>query len=79
MFEAISWIAARQVYGKAAYMKAPHVSATSQGLDGLMLELSSDQTQIDRTTVFEDKCSEDPISTFKSKVIPAFRDLRALA
>jgi len=74
MFEAISWIAARQVYGKAAYMKDPHVSATSQGLDGLMLELSSDKTQIDRTTVFEDKCSDDPISTFKNKVIPAFRD-----
>jgi hypothetical protein len=36
--------------------------------------LSSDKTQIDRTTVFEDKCSDDPISTFKHKVIPAFRD-----
>ncbi|PLW76511.1 hypothetical protein C0081_16270 [Cohaesibacter celericrescens] len=74
MFEAISWVAARQVYGKAAYMKDPHVSATSQGLDGLMLELSIDKTQIDRTTVFEDKCSDDPVSTFKNKVIPAFRD-----
>lgn len=74
IFEAISWIAARQVYGKTAYMKDPHVSATSQGLDGLMLELSGDRTQIDRTTVFEDKCSDDPISTFKYKVIPAFRD-----
>lgn len=74
IFEAISWIAARQVYGKTAYMKDPHVSATSQGLDGLMLELSDDKTLIDRTTVFEDKCSDDPVSTFKYKVIPAFRD-----
>lgn len=74
VFEAISWIAARQVHGKAAYMKDPHVSATSQGLDGLMLELSSDRSRINRTTVFEDKCSDDPISTFKNKVIPAFRD-----
>lgn len=74
IFEAISWIAARQVYGNAVYMKDPHVSATSQGLDGLMLELSGDKTQIDRTTVFEDKCTDDPISTFKNKVIPAFRD-----
>lgn len=74
IFEAISWIAARQVYGKSAYMKDPHVSATSQGLDGLMLELSGDKKQIDRTTVFEDKCTDDPISTFKYKVIPAFRD-----
>jgi len=74
IFEAISWIAARQVYGKSAYMKDPHVSATSQGLDGLMLELSPDKTRIDRTTVFEDKCTDDPIATFKQKVIPAFRD-----
>lgn len=74
MFEAISWIAARQVYGKSAYMKDPHVSATSQGLDGLMLELTNEKKDIARTTVFEDKCSDDPISTFKNKVIPAFRD-----
>lgn len=74
IFEAISWIAARQVHGKFAYLKDPHVSATSQGLDGLMLELSNDKSQIDRTTVFEDKCTGDPKSTFKNKVIPAFKD-----
>lgn len=74
IFEAISWIAARQRYGNATYMKDPHISATSQGLDGLMLELSGDKTQIDRTTVFEDKCTDDPVSTFKNKVIPAFRE-----
>lgn len=74
IFEAISWIAARQVHGQTAYMKDPHVSATTQGLDGLMLELSGDKSQIDRTTVFEDKCTEDPVSTFNDKVIPAFRD-----
>lgn len=74
MFEAISWIAARQVHGANAYMKDPHVSATTQGLDGLMLELSDDKAQIERTTVFEDKCTDDPVSTFKNKVIPAFRD-----
>lgn len=74
IFEAISWIAARQVHGKAALLKDPHVSATSQGLDGLMLELSADKSQISRTTILEDKCTDDPISVFKSKVIPAFRD-----
>lgn len=74
MFEAISWIAARQVHGANAYMKDPHVSATSQGLDGLMLELSVDKAQIERTTIFEDKCTDDPPAIFKSQVIPAFRD-----
>lgn len=74
MFEAISWIAARQVHGANAYMKDPHFSATSQGLDGLMLELSGDKARIERTTIFEDKCTDDPPAIFKSQVIPAFRD-----
>ena len=74
MFEAISWLAARQSHGKQAFLKDPHISSTSQGLDGLMLELSSSKAEIERTTVFEDKCTDDPVSTFKNKVIPAFRD-----
>src|SRR5216684_4148826 len=37
IFEAISWIAARQTHGERALLKDPHVSATSQGLDGLMI------------------------------------------
>jgi len=74
IFEAISWIAARQVYGAGCFMKDPHTSATAQGLDGLMLELSADQSDVEMTTVFEDKCSDDPIGTFQYKVIPAFQD-----
>ncbi|GAA4772637.1 hypothetical protein GCM10023219_19780 [Stakelama sediminis] len=74
IFEAISWIAARQVYGAGCFMKDPHISATAQGLDGLMLELSTDKSDVQRTTVFEDKCSDDPIGTFQYKVIPAFQD-----
>lgn len=74
IFEAISWLAARQVHGENAFMKDPHVSSTTQGLDGLMIELSQDRTSVIRTTVFEDKCTEDPRSTFLQKVIPAFID-----
>lgn len=74
IFEAISWIAARQVYGAGCFMKDPHISATAQGLDGLMLELSADRSDIQMTTVFEDKCSDDPVDTFQRKVIPAFQD-----
>jgi hypothetical protein len=71
MFEAISWIAARQVYGDRALLKDPHVSATSQGLDGLMIELKEDKSTIVSTTVFEDKCTDHPRKTFLEKVIPA--------
>ncbi len=74
IFEAISWIAARQVYGKDVLLKDPHVSATSQGLDGLMIELADDKSKVMMTTIFEDKCTDDPRNTFLQKVIPAFLD-----
>jgi hypothetical protein len=72
IFEAISWIAARQAHGPLALLKDPHVSATSQGLDGLMIELASDKSKVIMTTVFEDKCSDNPRDMFRDKVIPAF-------
>lgn len=72
IFEAISWISARQTLGQHALLKDPHVSATSQGLDGLMIELADDKSKVSRTTVFEDKCTDRPRETFVQKVIPAF-------
>jgi hypothetical protein len=42
IFEAISWIAARQTCTERALLTYPHVSATSQGLDGLMIELTEE-------------------------------------
>lgn len=74
IFEAISWIAARQVYGTDVLLKDPHVSATSQGLDGLMIELAEDKSKVVMTTIFEDKCTDNPRDTFLKKVIPAFLD-----
>jgi len=72
VFEAISWIAARQTYGDSALLKDPHVSATSQGLDGLMIELSADKSEITATTIFEDKCTENARDMFTQQVLPAF-------
>jgi hypothetical protein len=71
IFEVISWVAARQNHGKLALLKDPHVSATSQGLDGLMIELADDKSKVVMTTVFEDKCTENPRDTFREQVIPA--------
>jgi hypothetical protein len=71
IFEAISWIATRQTHGELALLKDPHVSATSQGLDGLMIELADDKSKVIMTTVFEDKCTDNPRETFLQKVIPA--------
>lgn len=72
VFEAISWIAAHQTHGTNTYMKEPHVNATSQGLDGLILKLSDDKTQIAQTTIIEDKCTDNPRDTFLQDVIPTF-------
>lgn len=74
VFEVISWIAAKITHGEAALLRDPHVSATSQGLDGLMLKLTSDRDAVESSTVFEDKCTDNPRNTFLSKVIPAFED-----
>jgi hypothetical protein len=71
IFESISWLAARQVY-PGVLLKTPHVSATSQGLDGLMIELTNNNSGVSRTTIFEDKCTDDPRSTFTHRVIPEF-------
>jgi hypothetical protein len=74
IFEAISWIAARQAHGQQVLLKEPHVSSTSQGLDGVMIELAPDKSKVTMTTIFEDKCTDDPRNTFLSKVIPALLD-----
>jgi len=74
MFEAISWIAARQSIGDEAVLKLPHTSATTQGLDGLMLVVDRRGNTIRESTIFEDKCTEDPRATFLSKVLPALQD-----
>ncbi len=72
IFEAISWIAARQVADGEVLLKDPHISATTQGLDGLMIELDEENKEITRVTIFEDKCSADPRRKFRDEVLPAF-------
>lgn len=74
VFEVISWIAAKITYGDQALLKPPHVSATSQGLDGLMLQLNEKKDSVENSTVFEDKCTDDPRGTFLAKVVPGFLD-----
>jgi hypothetical protein len=56
IFEAISWIVARQDGGETALLKDPHIKSTTQGIDGLMLELDPGKSKVIRATIFEDKC-----------------------
>lgn len=71
LFECISWIAARQTGDNNDYMRDPHLKATTQGLDGLMLRV--EHGTLKRATIFEDKCSKDPKGIFSSQVMKAFK------
>jgi hypothetical protein len=74
VFEAISWIAAKQANGPAAFLKGPHLKSTTQGIDGLMIEFDSAVIEVIRATIFEDKCSRDPRKMFRDDVMKAFQD-----
>lgn len=73
IFEAISWAAAQQATGGKALLRDPHISSTTQGLDGLMLEFDDAELSLSRATIFEDKCSDDPRKMFRDEIIPAFQ------
>lgn len=77
IFEAISWIVARQGASANVLMRDPHISATTQGLDGLMIELDETGETIVRATILEDKCSNDPRGKFRDEVLPAFQRYHA--
>lgn len=73
LFEVLSWAALVETHvGEHFLVRAPHLGSTTQGLDGLLLELDSDSLDIRRTVILEDKCSEHPRRTFRSQVMPAF-------
>lgn len=74
LFEAISWIVARKKYPDAI-MRDPHISPTTQGLDGLMIQLSPDMDDVQHTIIFEDKCVEDAAKTFRYDTLPALQRL----
>jgi hypothetical protein len=74
IFEVISWIAAQQQSAGTALLRDPHISSTTQGLDGLMIELNRAGAEVKRATIFEDKCSENPDETFRYKIMPAFKE-----
>ncbi|WP_313396085.1 hypothetical protein [Sphingobacterium multivorum] len=73
IFEAISWIVARMSSSPDALLRDPHIGATTQGLDGLMIELNAAKDDIIATTVFEDKCSGDARTIFRSQTLPALK------
>ena len=72
IFEAISWASAQQATNGKALLRDPHIKSTTQGLDGLMIELEDEHSEIRRVTIFEDKCSDNPRRMFRDEIMPAF-------
>lgn len=74
LFECISWIVSRQGAHDRIFQKDPHTSATSQGLDGLIIELHATKQHIKAVTICEDKCTIVPRQKFQSEVLPTFNE-----
>jgi len=72
LFECIAWIATRQGANDRTFLRDPHISATSQGLDGLVIELEPRRQRIRAVTICEEKCTGTPRKLFKSQVMPTF-------
>lgn len=76
LLEILSWIAASEST-PGCLLKDPHLKATTQGLDGLMIELDNQMTDVVRTTIFEDKCSSSPRAKFRDEILPFFQTIHA--
>lgn len=74
LFECIAWIATRQGANDRTFLKDPHISATSQGLDGLVIELEPKRQRIKAVTICEEKCTGTPRKLFKSQIMPTFTE-----
>ncbi|RWL47625.1 MAG: hypothetical protein EOR60_08525 [Mesorhizobium sp.] len=77
LFECISWIVARQTATDRTYLRDPHISATTQGLDGLSIEMDPKEPIVVKTTIFEDKCTENPRQKFQQEILPTFEEHHA--
>lgn len=74
LFECISWITARQTATDRTFLKDPHISSTTQGLDGLSITLHPDEPVVVGVTIFEDKCTENPRNKFRDEIMPTFTE-----
>jgi hypothetical protein len=77
IFEVISWIAIQKTSPQNSLMKTPHIKSTTQGLDGLLLEIANVPPEIMRATICEDKCSQNPRKIFRDKVLASFKNHHA--
>lgn len=74
LFECISWITARQSATDRTFLKDPHISSTTQGLDGLSIRMHPVEPVVMGVTIFEDKCTDNPRNKFRDEIMPTFTE-----
>ncbi|HHK7932051.1 hypothetical protein LZ337_12985 [Serratia marcescens] len=74
LFECISWITARQSATDRTFLKDPHISSTTQGLDGLSIRMHPVEPVVVGVTIFEDKCTDNPRDKFRDEIMPTFTE-----
>lgn len=74
LFECISWLTARQQASPRTYFKDPHISSTTQGLDGLSIKMHQEKQCVVGVTVFEDKCTSFPRQKFQQEIMVTFTE-----
>lgn len=74
LFECITWIATRKGASNRTFQKDPHTSSTSQGMDGLVIELEASKQEIRAVTICEDKCTGKPRNKFQAEVMKTFME-----
>jgi hypothetical protein len=70
VFQAISWVAARQLAPGDALMRAPHVRPADKGIDGVLIERPCAARPVWRLVVSEDKATDYPRDTVRDEVWP---------
>lgn len=72
IFQIFSWIAANKLADDYALIAMPHLIPAQKGFDGLQIKLDSSTKEVEAVIIFEDKATDNPRHTVKTKVWPEF-------
>jgi hypothetical protein len=74
LFETICWIIAARGSAPNEVLSDPHRRATNQGADSVKVVFDPGARELEKVTVYEQKCSDKPRDKFRDEVLPAFSD-----
>jgi len=74
LFETICWIVARTGAAQDEVLSDPHRRATNQGADSVKVVFDAAARELEKVTVYEQKCTDNPRAKFRDEVLPAFSD-----